>query len=406
VSPAAVYVHVGLPKTGTTYIQSSLWASRSRLAGSGWLVPGEKRVSGWRAASDLLGRRPKGAEAPQVSGAWEALVEAIGGWDGHRAIFSEELLVVAGKAHLRRLVKALQPADVHVVVTVRDLARVLPSVWQQEVKKGRTWTWEEFIAAVRNADDGPATAAAAFWMRFDLPRILQRWEGLVPPDHIHVALVPPAGSPDTILLHRFAEAVGIDPELLEEPPAEEARQNSALGVAEVEALRRLNVGLAGQLNERQYARSVVQTVIPVLQRPRATSRPLRLPAEQQPWVDEQSQRLIEYLRSSGFHVVGPLEDLAGSGSTPGASNPGDVQEAELVDPMTAALVGVCTKYAQHWWQRRHQESAATTESNVRLASGARALSYQAKASLLEKADDNKVIGRLARMYLKRGSGGD
>jgi len=161
VAAKAVYVHVGLPKTGTTYIQSALWESRERLASAGCLVPGEKRVSSWLAASDLLGRRPRGAEGPQVEGSWSRLVDSVHSWGGDRVIFSQELLVNLARRQAQRMVKSLQPAEVHVVVTVRDLARTLPSVWQQEIRKGRTWTWEEFLSAVRDPDRGPATAGVA-----------------------------------------------------------------------------------------------------------------------------------------------------------------------------------------------------------------------------------------------------
>lgn len=400
-SPKAVFVHVGLPKTGTTYIQSSLWEARRRLASAGCLVPGEKRVSNWRAASDLLGRRPKGAEDPLVAGSWDAFVEAIRDWHGDRVVISEELLVTAGRGQVRRLVRSLSPAETHVVVTVRDLARVLPSVWQQEVKKGRTWTWNEFITAVREPDRGPATAAAAFWLRFDVPRILRLWEDVLPSTNIHVVILPPAGASANVLLERFAEAVGLDEQLLR-APSKGSQANAGLGLAEVEVLRRLNVGLGGQLNERQYVRAVVQAVIPVLQE-RAASRRVRLPVEYQGWATETSTDLVEFLKASSFHVVGQLDDLISPSGTQEASDPGDVDEAELVEPMTEALARVCTVYGRYWWQMRRPHSAVAGDSNVRLASRARAMRYQVKARFLERADSSKMLGRLARAYLRRTS---
>ncbi len=396
----AVYVHIGLPKTGTTYIQSSLWESRSRLAAVGCLVPGEERVAKWRAVSDLLGRRPHGAEAPLIDGSWAVFAEAIRDWHGDRVVFSEELLVTAGRRHVQHLLKSLRPADVHAVVTVRDMTRVLPSVWQQEVKKGRTWTWDEFVSAVRDPDTGPPTAAAAFWLRFDLPRILQTWASGIPPENLHVVILPPDGAPANVLLERFAEVVGIDADLLEPAPKEQA--NTALGLAEVEVLRRLNVGLAGELNERQYARAVVQSVVPVLQN-RATSRRLELPVEHRGWAAEKSAELVEFVKAGPYHVVGQLDDLAPPSVSADASHPDDLSEAELVEPLTEALTAVCSSYGRFWWRVRRPESAPASNSSVRRASSGRALSYRAKSGLLERADSSKVVGRIARAYLKRKS---
>ena len=35
-----VYLHVGLPKTATTYLQTILWANRDALEGQGVRLPG------------------------------------------------------------------------------------------------------------------------------------------------------------------------------------------------------------------------------------------------------------------------------------------------------------------------------------------------------------------------------
>lgn len=394
-----VYVHVGLPKTGTTYLQSALWESRARLASAGCLVPGEKPISSWFAASDLLGRRPRGADAPVVAGSWNGFVETIQRWDGDRAIFSQELLGSATKRQVQQLVKSLRPDDVHVVVTVRDLARMLPSVWQQEIRKGRTWTWTEFVHAVRDPDRGPATAGVAFWLRFDVSRTLRMWDGVVPPGNIHVVIVPPHGTPPDVLLGRFAEAIGVDPSALtcEQPDA-----NTAVGVAEAEVLRRLNAALAGGLNERQYARAVVQAVVPALQA-RTSSIRTQLPVEHQSWVAEQSAELVAFLRPHRYHVVGDLEDLLPPDEPDSGRNPDDLEEAELVTPLTDALVAVCTSYGKFWWQVRKRAEAGPADLTTRVGSRVRALSYRARLGVLERADGNRVFGRIARAYLKRTS---
>ena len=53
------FVHVGPPKTGTTYLQSVLWNNRKRLRRNRVLLPGGAKVEHFRAAKDLkrLNRR-------------------------------------------------------------------------------------------------------------------------------------------------------------------------------------------------------------------------------------------------------------------------------------------------------------------------------------------------------------
>ena len=38
-----VFLHLGLPKTGTSYLQTILWSHRAELRGAGLLVPGRER---------------------------------------------------------------------------------------------------------------------------------------------------------------------------------------------------------------------------------------------------------------------------------------------------------------------------------------------------------------------------
>jgi hypothetical protein len=409
VAAKRVYLHVGLPKTGTTYLQSTLWANRDRLASTGCLIPGSARSSMWRAASDVLGRRPRAADEPTVEGAWSEVIAAVHAWDGDRVIMSHELLGVASARQAQRIVKALRPLDVTIVVTVRDLASTLPSVWQQEIRKGRTWTWADFLAAVQDPDSGPPTAGVAFWLRFDVARIVTLWGGVVPLDQVCVVVVPTRGAPADVLLRRFAEATGVDatPLATSRPDV-----NTALGVAETEALRRLNVALAGGLSEREYTRVVGRAVVPALQARGSSTRP-RLPLEDSAWVAAKSREVATFLRDHPGRVVGDLEDLMaelgpgargeGQPGTDRSADPDQLTDAELLAPTQDALVAVSSAYAQHWSSTRRRKDRELGSLPARLTGNARALSYRTRLSVLERADGNKVFGRIARAYLKRAS---
>ncbi len=394
-----VYVHIGLPKTGTTFLQSALWDGRGHLAAKGCLVPGEERASSWRAASDLLGRRPKSADARNVSGTWHAVAREIREWRGDRAIFSEELLATANRRQVQRLASSVG-GEVHAVVTVRDLDRVLPSLWQQQIRQGRTYSWPEFVASVRDPEQGSVHAAAAFWLRFDLEKVLRIWAGELSPERIHVVVVPPAGSPATALLELFAAAVGIEPVLLQRS-APEAQSNPALGRAELETLRRLNVALGGQLNERQYARAVVKAVIPELEKGPPSAR-VTVPPEARPWLDELSARQVAHLRTGAYDVIGEPDDLlpVARGST---TQPDElaVNESSLVAPLVDALAAVCTTYANHWWKSRRREGDVSRDASVRIASTIRAATYRAKSQVLAQAERNRALRWVSLAYLRR-----
>jgi hypothetical protein len=395
---ARVYVHIGLPKTGTTFVQSALWEGREVLASVGCLVPGDQRVAKWRAASDLLGRRPKGAGAADISGAWDAFARDIREWHGDTVVFSEELLSTATRRQISQLTASVGGAEVHAVVTVRDLARVLPSLWQHEVRKGNTWTWPEFLDSVREPRHGSVNAAAAFWLRFDVQKVTEVWAGALAPERIHVVVVPPAGSPPGALLERFATAVRIDPAILA-ASAPEAQQNTALGYAEVEALRRLNVALGDTLNERQYTRAVVGAAIPALEA-RSPSTRISVPAAHREWLDALTARWGTHLRTSAYDVIGSLDDLRPA-SPPAVAIEESIDDAALAEPLVDALAAVCTTYANRWWKSRSEERPVPGEATDRSGSARRAATYRAKSVVLEKAEHNRALRWAALAYMRR-----
>ncbi len=396
-TPAEVYLHIGLPKSGTSYLQSMLWSSREGLADRGVLVPGDKRVSHNQAVWDLMGRRPRGADLPQIAGSWEALVEQVRGWSGSHAVISEEFLAFARPRQVRQAVRAFAPARVHVVVTIRDLARVLVGAWQQELAKGETWTWEEYAAAVRDPEQGPASAGVAFWLRQDVVRVLDIWEAEVPRERVHLVTVPPAGSPPEPLVERFAAATRLDPVWLE---AADYRGNVSVGVVEAEVLRRLNASLGDRLNERQYTRVVANGLRPVLQ-DRRHPVPMGLPEEHVGWVTERASAMVEQLRRREHDVQGDLDDLLPRAAATAVARPDAVEPAELADAAMVALETVVEQFATFWWRVRAKDQEAPPAEGSRLASSARAAAGQARMSALKATDRSRLARRLAIRYLNR-----
>ena len=114
------------------------------------------------AAWDLAGRRPRGADDATISGRWCELVDAVAFQEGQDVLLSDEYLATRTRRQARRAINDLSARhEVHVVVTVRDLGRVLTSSWPEDVKSGSTATWPEYVAAVRVPERSPGTRPAA-----------------------------------------------------------------------------------------------------------------------------------------------------------------------------------------------------------------------------------------------------
>jgi hypothetical protein len=275
------------------------------------------------------------------------------------------------------------------VIGVRDLARTLTSAWQQAVVLGSTIQWHEFADAVRTPDEGSLSAGIRFAMSHDLLRVLDVWGTVVPPDRIHVVTVPPAGSPPTLLLERFALATGI--------PAAAWRtdvttRNDSLGMAEVETLRRLNVRLAGQLPAAQYRFVIEQGIRKRWQLD--GSRRLQLPPEDLGWVQERSEALIAELARRGHDVTGDLDDLRPRLGAAKTARLDEVTDAELLTAAEAALASLAHAHGQLFrrFRRRFREEVGRTPTFGEIvSSNGRAAWFRIQKQGLATAEGRPVV---------------
>ena len=72
-----------------------------------------------------------------IHGAWDKLVDEMAAWHGD-SIVSHELFAPATAEQAARAIAKLDFAEVHVVVTARDLARQIPAEWQEHLKHRST----------------------------------------------------------------------------------------------------------------------------------------------------------------------------------------------------------------------------------------------------------------------------
>jgi hypothetical protein len=303
--PRRVYLHVGAPKTGTTYLQSMLAAHRDQLLADGCLYPATGSSAHHVEARDLRNARPRrGYVHPRGPGSWDRLVREVHDWDGSGvALLSSELLVFTKPDQVQRALSSLQPAEVHIVVTVRDLVRQIPAVWQETVKNGSTMSYPEFLR--RLAEDEEGNGPRGLWNAQDPVRILDRWGQGIPREHIHVVTVPPAGSDPRLLWTRFAQVLGVDPEAY---PSVPKGANTSLGVAETEVVRRINE----QVRNAPwpfYSKHIKSGIAQGVLAGRSDGARLVLPEELLPMVERRSKRIIDTLAGQGCDIVGPLEDL-------------------------------------------------------------------------------------------------
>lgn len=329
VGPRRLVLHVGAMKSGTTFIQSRLFAHRETLLERGVRVPGRQWRSQVLAVQQLLrGGGPM----------WDRHAAGIREHPG-TSVVTSELLGPATPEAARRLVASVG-VRVEVVVTARDLNRSIPAMWQETLQNGRSWHWHEYVAGVEA--DRPSTrrgrpssdAGRTFWVQQDLVRIARRWAEVVGAERVSLVTVPAPGADPELLWNRFADVVGPGLQGLASDPV----RNESLGAASALAVRRLNELLdeAGmtfpeghQLRKRLLTKEV-------LAGRKGVEPPIGLSVA--PWVVGETEQQRSGLQHLGVRLVGEWDDLAPV-DVPGV-DPAQVGDPEVAEAAIGGLAGL------------------------------------------------------------------
>ena len=298
-----VFLHVGTPKSGTSYLQDKLARNRDRVLKAGLDYLPSRSEDHFEAALDLLGIRWAGVEKA-AKGQWPALV-AEARRTTENVLISHEILAAATPDRARAALRAFPHDEVHVVLTARDLGRQVPAEWQERVKHRGRRTYADFLAALQR-NHGRSDWRMWFWKVQDLPTILTTWGAGLDPARIHLVTVPHRAAEGDGLWERFAATVGLDPR---GRYAESETTNASIGGAETTLLRRLNVELAAREVPREtYVDWVRASIVPEVLAARSGRR-TTVPPSLRPWVDDVTGLWCDWVRQSGVHVVGDVDDL-------------------------------------------------------------------------------------------------
>ena len=328
-----VFIHIGLPKTGTTYLQTLLWNNRDALRQQGLLLPGRNsRQHMW--ASAVVREDPHlHRRGPAALRSWDGLVKRVNDWSG-TALINHEFFAGASAEQAAAAIARFEGAEVHLVVTARDMLTLVTGYWQEFVKHGFEATLDHFPEL-----DSEEAADEWGWSTLDIGGVLGRWGRTVKPERVHVLVVPPSSAPRERLWHEYAGLLGIDSSALD---LSGSRRNESLGVVEVELLRRINdqIELRGDLRSA-LDRGVWRRDYLALGKlvPRGGDR--YWPSESRvAEIRDRGNRAVTMIREQGFDVIGDLALLAVPEELPERRHPDRVTDEEMLEAATATIASM------------------------------------------------------------------
>jgi len=319
-----------------------LWAARSEMLAQGVRLAGRSRnpAAAIRAVTNRPSPFADDGSRPSIR-RWNELASEIRAAREPRVVLSSEFFSWADDSVIRRILADIGSAPVHAVVTLRPLARVMPSMWQQNVQTGMRESLDDWLRGVLRQP--PDAANRAFWTLQRHDDLIRRWADALGTERV-TAIVVDEGD-HGFLLRTFESLLGLRPGTLE---PQRDRSNRSLTLPEIEALRAVNVGFREEgLPMGLHARLIRYGAAELmkLRDPDAGEPRVELPA----WALEPSaaiqRSIVDGIASSGVRVIGDLDRLtgppAGAAVATGAVAPDErVSASVAVSPETAAALAL------------------------------------------------------------------
>jgi hypothetical protein len=336
ISADGVLLHIGVHKTGTTAIQAALADARPHMRTHDVTYPGKLQAQ-HRAALAVLQRHwgwnSRGGSVLDPAHFTKLASRVKRNKD--RVVISSEFFCEADEAKARTVIEALDPQRVQVVVTLRNLGRLLPSSWQQYLKYGLTTPYEAWLTDIF-ATPGSSKMSPTFWRRHDHGAVIDRWAAAVGPDRMTVMVLEDVDR--SAVFVAFAQLLDLPPEILTKRMA--LTSNRSMTAAEAAVLMALNARVKREMQWEDYVRYVRRGVALGMvegREPDSTEQRLVTPDWALDAAAEAGNRAADAIAASGVRVLGDLNALR----TRIASDTGESSPPAEV-PIDAAVEAIIT----------------------------------------------------------------
>lgn len=335
--PGGILLHIGVHKTGTTAIQDAFAQNRALLPSLGVSYPGVGQAHRNLASSAMqrpVGWRTGGAQLPDMD-LWNDFVDESRTFDGI-TVCSSEFFSESSDEVARRIIERIGIENVHVVITLRNLGKILPSAWQQILKSGYEFGYVQWLTNVLSGTE-LEPKSQVFWNRHRHDEVVNRWANIVGKERVTVVVVD--DSDRDSIFRDFEILLGLAPETLSSNQG--INLNRSMTVAEAELLRRVNEHVGGGKGWKPYSDEVHDGLIKGMVEgriPESNEPKLQTPQ----WaLDEAARYAATYvaaIKASGVNVMGNVELLGTHLNGPTEVNDRAIDEITL-NAAVAAILG-------------------------------------------------------------------
>lgn len=291
-------IHAGFPKTGTTALQARLRHNEQKLYESGILYPRSSNNAHHKPASALVNRKV-GWDIPKTSSSdWEQFVESLASTKAETILISSEFFAGAKIQNIKQIRKDLPEFKIEIIFTLRSLNEIIPSIYQQNLKKGLTHTYPEWITKKFMSTNGDLLKKPKL---INHAEVISRWASIFGEQNL--TLVMGDSSNPHELFRNFEECIGVS-----NLEPSEKRLNRSLTIRESEILRQVNMEIRSIWSWRDYQMFVRKGFVKqITDHPSDSREKFQTPAFLFSIVDSFAEQQVQMLKKLNIRVLGNLD---------------------------------------------------------------------------------------------------
>ena len=352
VTKKRIVLHVGFHKSGTTALQESFHANRKLLLEHNIRYPNIGARAHHRMAWSLTQRpwgwgKRGGERIPPKY--WEQKRKLISSAKEDTVVISSEFFAELEGEKIRRIRKDFKDRDVQILFTLRPLAKLLPSTYQQYLKYGMVAEYEDWLHATLDRE-GESKLNPTFWRRHSHGKVIARWVDIFGKSNVTVLIVNE--TEPKFLFNEVNAFLGLPIDTLK---ASDTGSNRSLTTEEISLLLELNRQFpkTREWDEYEvfirsgYIRQLTDYISPAPDKAR-----LLTPRWAIDKANEIGGRTKNELQGLGISIIGDLQSLGDSEIPEGNSvHPTTIDIKTVASAMLAFDRDTVQRFPLNWVQR-------------------------------------------------------
>jgi hypothetical protein len=230
-------LHVGFHKSGTSALQEAFFTQRATLRPKGIWYPDIGRKAhhriAWALTQKPWGWKSRGGEVTPYR-EFTNLIRKINSSKDQKVLLSSEFFSELTAQQIQEIAGAVKNREVIVLFTLRPLAKLLSSSYQQYLKYGTKADYVEWLHSVLD-EPGVSKVNPTFWKRHMHGEVVARWSEAFGPSAVTV-LIADESKPE-VLFDSLNTFLGLDKDFLK---AQATGSNRSLSLEEISLLLELN----------------------------------------------------------------------------------------------------------------------------------------------------------------------